>query len=159
MSHGRLVAILGVTLSLLGSGALLLRADEGGVQSVDAAWAKAMEAGDLEAVVACYSPEVTAWFAGKPEVKGAKEVRAVYQALFAARTVKSVSFSDTHYQTLGDRSVGWGRFSVTSVPKAGGAVSVSSGRFTEVAERRGGRWVYLIDHSSAEPTPAAPRQP
>ncbi len=29
-------------------------------------------------------------------------------------------------------------------------------RFSEMAEKRGGRWVYLMDHASFEPAPAAP---
>ena len=30
-----------------------------------------------------------------------------------------------------------------------------SGRFSEVAEKRNGRWVYVLDHASAEPAAAA----
>ena len=128
---------------------------EDGVQAVDAAWEKAVEANDLDAVMACYAPDAVAWLPGSPELKGAEAIRQSYKDLFAANTIKDVSFSETHYTTVGERSVGWGRFSLSLVPKGSDRPVVALGRFTEVAERRGGRWVYVVDHASAEPAPAA----
>jgi hypothetical protein len=29
-----------------------------------------------------------------------------------------------------------------------------AGRYTDVQEKRNGRWVYVVDHASAEPEPA-----
>jgi hypothetical protein len=36
-----------------------------------------------------------------------------------------------------------------------GAAVVRTGRFTEVAKKRDGRWVYVVDHASADAAPAA----
>ena len=130
-----------------------------GVQAVDAAWEKAIEANDLDAVMACYAPDAVAWLPDSPELKGTEAIRQSYKDLFAANTIKDASFSETHYTTVGERSVGWGRFSLTLVPKGSDQSVVVLGRFTEVAERRGGRWVYVVDHASAEPAPAAAPKP
>lgn len=129
-------------------------AGEDGVQAVDAAWEKAVEANDLDAVMACYAPDAVAWLPDSPELKGAEAIRQSYKDLFAANTIKDASLSETHYTTVGERSVGWGRFSLTLVPKGSDRPVVALGRFTEVAEHRGGRWVYVVDHASAEPAPA-----
>jgi len=37
-----------------------------------------------------------------------------------------------------------------------GKVTTIKGRYTDVQEKRHGRWVYINDHASAEPAPAAP---
>ena len=126
-----------------------------GAKSVDAAWMKAMKANDLEAVLACYASDAVAWLPDSPEARGAKAIRAEYEGLLAANTVQDVSLIDGHYKTSGSLSTGWGRFTLTLAPKAGGAPILMKGRFTEVAERQHGRWVYIADHASAEPTPPA----
>jgi uncharacterized protein (TIGR02246 family) len=130
-----------------------------GVQVVDAAWEKAVEANDLDAVMACYAADAVAWLPDSPELKGKEAIRRSYEGLFAANTIKDASFTETHYATVGDRSVGWGRFSLTLVPKGSDKPVVATGRFTEVAERRDGRWVYVVDHASADPAPAAAPKP
>ena len=129
-----------------------------GSQAVDEAWTKAVLANDLEAVMACYAPDAVAWFPGDAEAKGEKAIRAAYVNLLKD-TVKEAKLSDTHYRTFGKTSVGWGHFSMTLVPKAGGAPVTMAGRFTEVAEEKGGKWVYVADHASAEPPPPAPAPP
>jgi uncharacterized protein (TIGR02246 family) len=127
-----------------------------GVESVDLAWKKAIIANDLEAVLACYAPDAVAWLPDSPEAKGATAIRESYKALLGANTIRDFMMSDTHYELHGDRAVGWGRFVLTLVPKTpADAKPVSiAGRFSEVAVKRDGRWVYLVDHASAEPPPA-----
>ena len=126
-----------------------------GADSVDAAWAKAAKANDLEAVMACYAPDAVLWMPGMPEARGEKAIREAYRGLFAADTIQDAAMSDAHYQTVGSRSVGWGRFVLTLTPKSTGKAISMPGRFVVVAEKRNGRWVYVVDHASAEPSPAA----
>ncbi len=140
-------------LAVASFGSRAVAAEEGGVQGVDAAWEKAVEAGDLEAVMDCYAPDAVAWLPDSAELKGAEAIRQSFKDLLAANTVKDASFSETHYTTVGERSVGWGRITLTLVPKGSDKSVVLLGRFTEVAERRDGRWVYVLDHASAEPAP------
>jgi uncharacterized protein (TIGR02246 family) len=147
---------LGVTAR--GEDAPKAAAKVGGSQVVDEAWTKAVLANDLEAVMACYAPDAVAWFPGDAEAKGEKAIRAAYVNLLKD-TVKDAKLSDTHYRTFGKTSVGWGHFSMTLVPKAGGAPVTMAGRFTEVAMEKDGKWVYIADHASAEPPPPAPAAP
>ena len=126
-------------------------AAETGAQAVDSSWIKAMKANDLEAVLKTYAPDAVVWLPEVKEARGEKEIRSVYEGLLSANTVKEVVLSETGYRTIGKVSVGWGRFSLTLAPKAGGSPAVMTGRYTDIAERRGGRWVYVVDHASAEP--------
>ena len=130
-------------------------AAETGAQAVDNAWVKAMKANDLEAVLKTYAPDATAWLPGVKESRGQQAIRAAYEGMLSANTVQNVLLSDTHYKSVGDTSVGWGRFVLTLAPKAGGEPVVLTGQFTAVAQRIGGRWVYIVDHASTVPPPAA----
>jgi uncharacterized protein (TIGR02246 family) len=127
-------------------------AQESGAKAVDAAWIKAMKANDIDAVMRCYAPDAVAWLPGTSEARGEKAIRSAYEGLLAPNTVKDVALSDTKYKTAGNVSVSWGKFSLMLVPKSGGNPAVMTGRFTVLAERRrDGRWVYVVDHASAEP--------
>jgi len=139
---------------LIGAFSLSSFAMATGTQSVDAAWAKAMQANDIDAVMKIYAPDAVAWFPDRKEARGDAAIRATYQDLLSANTVVTASVSDTGYRKMGKTSVGWGKFSMTLQPKAGGNPVVMVGRFTEVAERRNGHWVYVVDHASAEPAAA-----
>lgn len=134
--------------------ALPVFAKEGGAHSVDDAWAKAMQANDIDAVMKVYATDAVAWFPNEKEARGEAAIRAAYKDLLAANTVVAASASDASYRMVGKVSVGWGKFSLTLQPKAGGAQVVMTGRFTEVTERRNGHWVYVVDHASAEPAAA-----
>ena len=127
------------------------RAAETGAQAVDSSWIKAMKANDLEAVLKTYAADAVVWLPQVKEARGEKEIRSAFEGLLSANTVKEVVLSETGYRTMGQVSVGWGRFSLTLAPKSGGSPVVMTGRFTEIAERKGGRWVYIVDHASAEP--------
>ena len=127
--------------------------DSGGASTVDAAWMNAMKANDLDGIVRCYAPDAVAWLPGLPMAKGEKAIRAAYEGLLSANTVKDVSISEPRYKTTGNLSVGWGGFTLTLVPKATGQPIAMTGRFTEVAEVRNNQWVYIVDHASADPAP------
>jgi ketosteroid isomerase-like protein len=131
------------------------RAAETGAQAVDSSWLKAMKANDLEAVLKTYAADAVVWLPEIKEARGEKEIRSAFEGLLSANTVKEVVLSDTGYRTMGKVSVGWGRFSLTLAPKSGGSPVVMTGRYTDIAERRGGRWVYIVDHASAEPAGTA----
>ena len=144
-----LLAVLGVFSALPA-----LAADKGAA-AVDAAWVKGMKANDIEAVMKCYAPDATAWLPDAPAARGEKAIRSAYEGLLSANTVKDAELSDVHEKSARGGAVRWGKFSLTLAPKAGGDPVVVNGRFSEVLERRKGRWVYVLDHASAEPSPPA----
>lgn len=140
-------------LLVLTMGSLCWGAGSDGPQSVDEAWVKAMKANDLNAVVACYAPDAVGWFPGENQAKGTDAIRAVFKRLLDANTVTDAKLADTTYKSVGDRAVAWGTFTLKLTPKAGGAPVVMAGRFTAVMELRDGKWVYVVDHASADPAP------
>jgi uncharacterized protein (TIGR02246 family) len=127
-----------------------------GAKSLDAAWVKAMKANDLEGVLKCYAADAFVYMPDAPVAQGEKAIRALYEGLLSANTIQEAETMDTHYATSGDVSTGWGNFRVVMAPKKGGASVTMAGRFTEVARKRGGKWVYVADHASHEPAPTAP---
>jgi ketosteroid isomerase-like protein len=149
---------VGALLGMLLAGAVAAAAADSAVPvaaaEVDARWSAAMKANDLDAVVACYAPDAVMWLPDAAEARGEKAIREAYQGMLSANTVKDVILSGTHYETERGLSAGWGDFVLTLQPKSGGAPVVLKGRFTEVAQRQGGRWVYIADHASS--TPAKP---
>jgi hypothetical protein len=51
--------------------------------------------------------------------------------------------------------VAWGTYAVTLVDKTTHAESVERGRYTDVQKKIDGRWLYIVDHPSDDPAPAA----
>ena len=127
-----------------------------GAQAVDEAWRKAITANDLNAIMLCYSRGAVMWLPGAPEAKGKEAIRQSYAELLAANTVTGATFANTHYQTSGNLSVGWGDFTLNLSPKVGGSPVSLSGRFSVIARKEGGKWTYMVDHASAPPAPPAP---
>ena len=126
----------------------------GGSRSVDEAWRKAALANDADALTACYAPAAVLWQPNGPEAKGRAAIHDAYKAFLDAYSIADASLSDAHYETRGDLSTGWGHFALTLKPKAGGDEVHMTGRFTDVCQKVGGRWLYVADHASADPAPS-----
>jgi uncharacterized protein (TIGR02246 family) len=140
-------------LAALGLASAALAAD--GAEALDQAWMKGMKAGDAAAVAACYASDAVLWLPGAPEARGAKDILDEYTGLLAANTVTEVSLTDGHYATSQNMSYGWGHFTMTLTPKAGGAPTSMVGRYVDVARKVDGKWKYVADHASTDPPPAA----
>ena len=134
-------------------------AAETGAKALDDAWAKAMKANDVNAVVALYAPDAVLWMPDTPEARGEKAIRAVYAGMLGANTVVDVSLTNAVYNPWGDVSTQWGSFTLVLKPKAGGPNVTMKGRFMSAAKKSGGQWRYIADHASAEPAPPAASQP
>ena len=150
---------LTLTLALLFAAASSVVSAEvpSGAKSVDEAWRKAMIANDVDAVMSNYSKDAVMWLPDAPEAMGREAIRKSYEGLLGANTVTGATFSNTHYQTSGKLSVGWGNFALTLSPKAGGSPVTLSGRFSVIARQENHKWVYAVDHASAAPAPPAPQ--
>jgi uncharacterized protein (TIGR02246 family) len=133
-----------------------LFAADPGAQALDNAFVKAFKAGDIEAVVGLYASDATLYPPGEMAAKGREAIRAVWGGFLSANTVTEVRLYETAYRTSGDLSTGLGRFSMTLQPKAGGAPFTLEGRFTDVAVKKDGKWLYVVDHASA-PLPPPPK--
>ena len=122
--------------------------------SVGAAWIKAVKAGDLDAVVKLYATDAVAWFPDEAQHNGAAAIRASYKALFEMFTVVDATLSNSHHFGDAEHRTNWGNFSLTLKQKSDGKTVPMAGRYTDVQEKRDGRWVYVVDHASAEPAPS-----
>ena len=147
------IALALVLLAVFGSTSHA--ADSKGAVQVEDAWRTAMMANDVDAIVRCYASDATLWIGGSSRIDGADAIRATFTAWLGANTIKDVTFSNRKSQTSGELSVGWGEYTITVVPKAGGDAVTYSGRFTDVAAKRNGKWVYIVDHASDQPAAAA----
>ena len=138
-----------LTLALLSISSVVFAAE--GIERLDEAWRKAITSNDLNAVVACYAKDAVLWTPDAVPAKGEEAIRKSYSDLLAANTVTNASLTNTHYQMCGDLSIGWGEFTLSLSPKSGANPTILSGRFTVVAKKEGGKWVYIVDHASANP--------
>jgi ketosteroid isomerase-like protein len=128
-------------------------ADTGGAPSVDAAWVKAMEAGNVDGLMKCFAPDAVVWVGGLPTADNAKAIHIIFNMYLAQNKLKNIKLSPLGSKTLGDLSVSWGTYSATSVPAGGGgqAPTQLEGRYTDIAKKVGGRWVFVVNHLSEEP--------
>ncbi|HEY6064736.1 MAG TPA: SgcJ/EcaC family oxidoreductase [Thermoanaerobaculia bacterium] len=126
-----------------------------GVKTLDAAWAKAAKAGDAAALTALYAPDAMLYPPDEMMAKGREAIRASYDKFLAANTVQDVQMMYDASGTAGNSSWASGHFKMTVAPKSGGAAQTFEGRFTSIAARKGGKWMYVVDHASAPMAPPA----
>jgi conserved hypothetical protein len=113
------------------------------------------ESGDADAVAACYAEDAVMWFPGGSMAKGRAAIRDGFAHFLAGATITDVELTEMGQETLGDTKVAWGTYAVSMVDKATQAASVERGRYTDVQKKIDGRWLYIVDHPSDDPPPAA----
>jgi len=129
---------------------------ESGMNPAGEAFVKAFKANDLDAVVALYAPDAVLFPPDAMVATGKDAIRQSYAGLMNNFTIQDITISDSHHDTKGDLSFGWGMFSLTLVPKAGGEPMHMNGRFSDVSKRVNGKWLYVVDHASV-PLPSSPQ--
>ena len=118
-------------------------------------WKPAFVAGDADAVAACYAEDAVMYFPGGSAAAGRAAIRDGYAHYFSEYTITDAQLVEVGRVAHGDTVTSWGDFTITMVPKAGGAPIVSHGRFTDVSKRIDGQWRYVVDHASDHaPAPA-----
>jgi uncharacterized protein (TIGR02246 family) len=125
-----------------------------GLQTIDEKWMKAMLAGDAAAVAAVYAEDAVLVLPGSPAIKGRKAIQEAYAGWFKANKIVDVALTESHYESSGNISTGWGSWKMTTAPAAGGAPTTQTGTFAAVAMKKNGVWKYVSDHASEDP-PAA----
>ena len=145
------------SLVVLGALSLAVQAGDSPMHSMSAGecWMKTMSAGDVNALAACYAPDAVMWFPGGGMAKGREAIRKGYADLFAAYTIKDARLYDMGHVDAGDAKTTWGTFKIVMVSKADGKSVTEHGRFTDVTRKVDGHWMYIVDHASDDPAPAA----
>ena len=148
----RLLCAAAVTLLCVS--AMPVLAGEFAPGSVQDCWIRAFRAADADAVTKCYAPDAVLWIPGAPMAKGSQEIHDGYESYFNDYTIKSVELIPMGGQTVGDDAVTWGAYKIVIVPTEGGDEATETGRYTDVAKKLDGHWVYVVDHASDDPPPA-----
>ncbi len=131
-----------------------LAAQDDGLSAQDC-FVRAFKAGDADAVAACYAEDAIIWFPGGPMVQGRKAIRDGFAGYFANSTVKDISLDVIGHERMGPTMASWGTYRIRMVHKDTGAEITETGRFTEVSKQIGGRWLYVVDHPSDDPSTVA----
>ncbi|MDQ3038943.1 MAG: nuclear transport factor 2 family protein [Pseudomonadota bacterium] len=113
------------------------------------------KAGNADAVAACYAEDAVMWFPGGPITTGRAAIRDGFAGYLSSVTVKDVVLNNIGQEGMGDVKVSWGTYAFRVVDNATGIESVTRGRFTDVSKKVDGRWLYIVDHPSDDPAPAA----
>jgi uncharacterized protein (TIGR02246 family) len=129
-----------------------------GIKDLDAAWVKAAKAGDVEGLVKLYAPTAVTYMPDEMKAKGTEEIRASFQKFLGASTVTEMTLSQDFETTSGNLAASSGTFSMTVTPKGGGAAQTMEGRYSSVAVRKGGKWMYVSDHASLPIPPPPPAE-
>jgi len=141
----------------LGTFSTAALADEG-MNEIGKSFVEAFKAGDLDAVAALYAPGAVSFPPDAMVATGQEEIRASWGGLLDHFDVEDLIITNPHHETSGDLSTAWGRFKMVLVPKQGGETVVLEGRFSDVARRINGKWLYVADHASV-PLPPPPEEP
>ncbi len=126
-----------------------------GIKDLDAAWVKAAKAGDVEGLVKLYAPTAVTYMPDEMKATGTAEIRASFQKFLGSNTVTEMSLTPDFDTTSGNLAASSGTFSMTITPKGGGAAMTMQGRYSSVASRKSGKWLYLSDHASVPLPPPA----
>ena len=132
-----------------------------GIKDLDNAWVKAAKAGDVEGLVKLYAPTAVTYMPDEMRAKGTAEIRESFRKFLGANTVREVTLTPDFTTSSGSLAASSGTFSMTVEPKTGGAAQTMEGRYTSVAARKNGKWMYVVDHASLPlpPPPAAAPAP
>jgi uncharacterized protein (TIGR02246 family) len=112
-------------------------------QSAGDCFLAAFKASDADAVAACYAEDGIIWFPGGPMARGREAIRDGFAGFFA------------HMTATGDTRTTWGTYVFTMVDKATQAETTERGRYVDVQKLIDGKWLYVVDHPSDDPPPAA----
>ena len=128
-----------------------------GLMTVESAWLKAMLANDAASCADLYADDALLVLPGSGAIKGKKAIAEAYAGWLKSVKVTDAALMDTQYRSAGRVSAGWGRFKVTTAPKAGGAATTETGTWCAVAtQQKDGAWKYAADHAADDPAPAPP---
>ena len=141
--------ILGTLLLSAGLAAVLHGAAPssggGGVQQLNEAFLKALQAGDIDGLMKLYAADAVLFPPGEKAAKGLEEIRYKWSSFMDANKISEGGLTESHYVTSPNVSAGWGNVSMHLQPKnPKKEAKTITGRFSTVAEKRNGKWAYVF---------------
>lgn len=127
-------------------------------KELDKAFLEAYNKGDVDGVMATYwnSPEMVSYPPGAMELRGWENMKAKMTEEFKSMQGGNLTLLEPHYQAFGDAVLGYGTWRFTA-PMPNGESMTMDGRYTGVAMKKDGKWVFVHDHASA-PMPPPPAE-
>ena len=125
------------------------------IKDLDNAWKKAAMAGDVEGLVKLYAPTAVTYMPDEMKASGTAEIRASFQKFLGSSKVTAMTLTQDFETASGNLAASSGTFSMTVEPKGGGAAQTMEGRYSSVASRKSGKWLYISDHASVPLPPPA----
>ena len=131
-------------------------AAEDALRALDDKFVEDFNKKDENALVSYYAADAIVMDPG-PElwIKGHDSIRKSLHEMLAGMDLVAFRIHDASYHVAG--SVGWGTglWNMTVRDPKTHATEELAGRFSDIFERRGGKWVCVVDHASM-PTPPPP---
>jgi len=124
------------------------------IEAVDTKFVEAFNKEDVETVVALYAEDATVMMPG-PELwhSGAAAIRKSFTDFFADCDSPALMLHHTQYKVSGNVGYGLGLFDLSHKDAKTGEMMTAKGRWSSVFEKRGGKWVYVVDHASVPMAP------
>lgn len=116
----------------------------GGAEQLNRAFLKALQAGDIDGLMSLYAPDAVLFPPGEKRAIGQEEIRFKWNSVLNANRITQADLKDTRYVTSADVSAGWGDVSMRLEPKSGKEPVTIQARFSTIAKKLGGRWVYVF---------------
>jgi len=121
-------------------------------QALQDAFLAAMRANDVTGMAACYTADAINY---TPDIMvgiGPDSVHESWGSFLESFRITNVELSDGHLEISGDLAAAWGLFHLLVEPKDGGEAFEVNGRYTDVAKKIDGSWLYVLDHASLPQT-------
>ena len=119
-------------------------AGAGGVKQLNEAFLKALQAGDIDTIVSLYAADAVLFPPGEKVARGSEQIRFKWNSLIEANKITETGLTEDKYVSGGNYSSGWGDVLIRLEPKNGKEPKNIQGRFSAIAEKRNGKWVYVF---------------
>lgn len=125
-----------------------------------AEWMAAYNAGSVDRIAALYAEDAVVMPPDAPPASGHAAIREFLTKDIASSKAAGITLSDVTSSTGTSGDLGWhaGAFAVLDA----GGKTVSTGKYAEIWEKKGGKWVIIRDiwnNDVATPAPAVPATP
>ena len=150
-----------VVIAVLVGGALVLsscattgvtKADLADAKDLASRFVQSINQKDLDGTMACVwnSPEMV-WVNFGTVVRGYDGFRGGLAAMFDNNDTVKIAVTDISYVPVGNMIMAVGTATIDLQPKGGGASQHMVERWTDLEQKIGGRWVYVLDHTTLVP--------
>ena len=128
-------------------------ADREAVQAVNAAWFKAFNARDVDAITALYAEDAVVSAPGMPAARGTAAIKETLGKDIAGATKAGISNNVGTNEELGvSGDLAWESNTFTVTDKAG--KTLDNGKYVTLFERRNGKWLIIRDIWNSDGPPA-----